>query len=206
MKSKDIDWKVLRGALITLTVSLLLAGGVVGSSYYFQENMKKEYRRHDAQFKSISGRYLAIDEEERLIKKYFPVFVELYNRGVIGREQRLHWIETMRKAGEEINLPMLNYQIKSQSEYIPGFQVTLGKYKLYSSTVSLSMQLSHEGDLFMLLEELSERANGIYNVSRCKMRSDSEIVTNIPNAANITVECDLQWFTIKLADGTEIKV
>jgi hypothetical protein len=26
------------------------------------------------------------------------------------------------------------------------------------------------------------------------------------HASNITTRCDLSWFTIKLADGTEIKV
>lgn len=206
MKREDIDWKVLRGALSVFVISIVLTSALVGGSIYFRDEMKKDFRRHNAQFKSISQRYLAIDEEEKLIKKYYPVFLELYNKGVIGREKRLNWIEVLRKAGQEIKLSGLNYQIKSQNNYTPNYSLVLGRYNLFSSTMSLKIQLLHEGDLFDLLDALNEKADGRYSVSKCSFAGTAKIVTNESGAVNINADCDLQWFTIKLANGAELQI
>ncbi|MFQ5500608.1 MAG: hypothetical protein ACE5FH_13165, partial [Candidatus Zixiibacteriota bacterium] len=105
MKRNDIDWQCLRGALIALIITLVLSSGLVVSSSYFRDRMQREYARSNAQFQSISNKYLSVDEEQKLIKQFFPRFVELYNSGIIGNEQRLNWIEVLRASGEEIKLP-----------------------------------------------------------------------------------------------------
>lgn len=206
MNNKYIDWSIIRGSLFGLIVSLLMGGLLVGSSFYFKEKMKKEDDRNNAAFQSISQKYLAVDEEEKLIKKYYPRFVQLYNQGVIGKEHRLNWIEVLRSAGEAIMLPSLSYEIKSQNIYTPAFSVNLGRYQIFSSEMSLEMQLLHEGDLFSLLKSLDKNAKGRYSISRCSMNNRLSGMTDDIFAANISVKCDVMWFTIKLADGTELQV
>ena len=206
MNNKHIDWSIIRGSLIGLIISLLLGGLLIGSSFYFKEQMKKEYVRNNAGFQSISQRYLAVDEEEKLIRKFYPSFIKLYNQGVIGKEHRLNWIEVLRSAGEAIMLPSLSYEIKSQNIYTPAFSVNLGRYRIFSSEMTLDMQLLHEGDLFSLLESLDKNAKGLYSMSRCSMDNRLPGITEAISAANIGVKCDVIWFTIKLADGTKIQV
>ncbi len=206
MNNKHIDWSIIRGSLIGLIISLLLGGLLIGSSFYFKEQMKKEYVRNNAGFQSISQRYLAVDEEEKLIRKFYPSFIKLYNQGVIGKEHRLNWIEVLRSAGEAIMLPSLSYEIKSQNIYTPAFSVNLGRYRIFSSEMTLDMQLLHEGDLFSLLESLDKNAKGLYSMSRCSMDNRLPGITEAISAANIGVKCDVIWFTIKLADGTELQV
>ncbi|MCZ6526602.1 MAG: hypothetical protein O6928_08660 [Gammaproteobacteria bacterium] len=206
MNNKHIDWSVMRTSSSILIISLLLGGLLIGSSFYFKEQMKKEYVRNNAGFQSISQRYLAVDEEEKLIKKYYPSFIKLYNQGVIGKEHRLNWIEVLRSAGEAIMLPSLSYEIKSQNIYTPAFSVNLGRYQIFSSEMSLDMQLLHEGDLFSLLKSLDENAKGHYSISRCSMDKRLSGIIDDISAANIGVKCDVIWFTIKLADGTELQV
>lgn len=201
-----MDWSIMRGCLTILITSLLLGGLLISSSFYFKEQMKKEYVRNNAGFQSISQRYLAVDEEEKLIKKYYPRFIKLYNQGVIGKEHRLNWIEVLRSAGEAIMLPSLSYEIKSQNIYTPAFSVNLGRYQIFSSEMSLDMQLLHEGDLFSLLESLDKNAKGLYSMSRCSMDNKLSGTTDAISAANISVKCDVIWFTIKLADGTKLQV
>ena len=205
MKLEHIDWKVLRGAIIILTLCALVGGSLIGGSYYFQKKMNEEFRRNNSQFKSISGRYLAVDEEEKLIKKYYPEFVRLYEGGIIGREERLNWIEVLRKAGDKIKIPALSYQVDSQKVYKPDFKIRLDKYKLYASEMSLNMQLLHEGDLFNLLNILTEKAKGTYRIRSCQMTS-SEIIMDKPEAGNINMQCQLEWFTLNLANGKEIQI
>ena len=206
MKREDIDWSILVGALVTLGVSLVASALIVGGSFYFEKKMELEFNRNNAAFQDISRRYLSVDEEEKLIKKFYPRFVELYNDGVIGREQRLNWLEMLRAVGEHKRLPGLNYEIKSQSVYSPQFPAVLGRYQLYSSDMSLNMQLLHEVDLLDVLEFMDKNAQGLYSVSECRFSRAGQEITMNAHIGNIVTRCDLNWFTIKLADGTEIKV
>jgi len=206
MKLENIDWSIIRGSLISLIISLIVSGGLVGGSYLFAQKMNKEYLRNNAQFKAISLRYLAIDEEEGLISDYYPQFVKLYEKGVIGKERRLDWIEILRDAGNEIKVHTLNFKIDSQNIYVPEYAINLGHFKLYSSKMSLDMQLLHEGDLFNFFQYLDEGANGIYGVSSCNFTGKSVEISDDPTVANIEAKCDLDWYTIKLANGKEMQI
>jgi hypothetical protein len=206
MHHKDIDWSVIRGALIGLVLSILISATLVMASFYFKEAMNREYNSNNASFMNISRRYLAIDEEERQIKTYLPEFIALYKKGIIGEEQRLNWIEAMKTSEAAVKLPAITYTINSQRSYAPAFPVDLGRFQVYASEMTMHLSLLHEGDLLALLDGMNEKANGIYSVDECKFSKTGDIILDNPKAANVTVECNVDWYTIKLADGTEIKV
>jgi hypothetical protein len=206
MKHEDIDWSVLRGALLTFSACLLVSAGIVYGSHYFENKMNVQYRRYNGEFQTISRRYLSVDEEERIIKRFYPRFVALHNEGVIGREQRLNWLEVLRASGEELKLPGLTYEIASQSVYTPQFTVSLGRFQLFSSQMTLNMQLLHEEDLLRLLDFIDARAQGLFSVSECQLSRSAQGINMTPKAGNITGRCTLHWFSIKLSDGTEIEV
>ena len=206
MKREDIDWSVIKGTLYGLVVSLVIASSLVGGSYYFEKEMGMDYTRNNTIFRSISQRYLAVDEEEKLIQTYYPKFLELYAAGVIGREQRLDWIEVLRSAGEELKIPSLSYEIQSQKIFIPSYGVDTGKYQIYMSNMKLNIRLSHEGELFRLFELLDRKAKGRYSISSCQLNNTAKFVMDNPLSANVTAECNLEWYTVKLSDGRDIEV
>ena len=206
MNRKDIDWSIIRGAMISLLLSIIVSSSLVVGSFYFKEAMNREFNMNNALFMNISQRYLAIDEEEKAIKTYMPEFIDLYNKGVIGQEQRLNWLEMLRESESSIRLPALAYTINSQRPYAPAFPVDLGKFQLYASEMSLQLSLLHEGDLLNFLKLMDQKASGMFTVNNCKFSKSGDIVMDNPKAANITVDCNLDWYTIRLADGTEIKV
>jgi len=205
MNLDDIDWTILRVALITFFMCLLGSSAVIGGSWYFKQEMLKNYKRSQAQFQGISRQYLAIDEEERLIKKYNPLFLTLFDRGVLGEEHRLDWIETIRATGESIKLPALRYKINSQNIYTPEYTLNTGNYLVYSSEMVLNLDLLHEGDIFRVLRDLDNKALGSYSVSGCKFLRISDEVKEDHTKANMSADCNLQWFTIKNSDGGDIK-
>jgi len=207
MQPKFIDWQQMRGTVIFLVLAMLFCGSIIGGSLYFKKQMDKEFLRNNAVFQNNSKRYLAVDEEEKTIREYYPKFIHLYNYGEIGQERRLDWIETLRRVGVDIKLPSLSYSIESQKAFVPNFVMNMGRYRLFKSDMSLKIQLLHEGDLFNLLTELERSAKGLYRVSNCKLSNNAKgKLTDDPDAANVSADCLLEWFTLKLADGTEIKV
>jgi len=201
-----IDWKLLRGSIIVLVLSLSVSASLAYAANYFQQQMLREFNTANAAFRSISTRYLTVDEEEKLVRSYLPRFVQLYQNGIIGNEQRLNWVEVIRATGDEYGIPALSYQIESQQVYTPGYPLNLGRYSLHSSKMLLNMQLLHEGDLFRIFEKLDENAKGSFTLTSCSVNQSVQSITDSPNAGNISVRCELQWFTIRLADGSQIEV
>jgi hypothetical protein len=207
MKAENkLDWSVLQGSAITFVVSIAISAALIGSTWYYKDKMHREYQMQKSRFQSISNQYLAVDQEEKLIRDYYPKFVELYNRGIIGQERRLTWIETLNNAEDQIKLPSITYDIASQNKYVPDYSLNIGNFQIYSSPMKLNMNLLHEGDLKKLLDALSTNAPGIYNVSNCKLRPSGQIILDDAKKGNVTAECELKWFNIKKSDGSEIKL
>jgi len=207
MKAENkLDWSVLQGSVITFVVCIAISATLVGTRWYYKEKMHREYQMQKSRFQSISNQYLAVDQEEKLIRDFYPKFVELYNKGIIGQERRLTWIETLNNAEDRIKLPSITYDIASQTKYTPDYSLNTGNFQIYTSPMKLNMNLLHEGDLKKMLDTLSTNAPGIYNVSNCKLRPSGQIILDNASKGNITAECELKWFNIKKSDGSEIKL
>jgi len=204
MNRRDIDWKVIQGAMTVFLASLVISISLVVTTWYFKTDMVALYERSKRNFQAISSKYLAIDEEERLIKEYYPRFIMLYNRGILGPERRLNWVETLKESGDKIQLPELRYIINSQTEYESDFAINSGGFRIFSSNMNLEVDLLHEGDLARLLDDLDTHALGLYKLSRCKLKRQSEEVKEDLQKPNIRADCELIWFNIKNTDGTVI--
>lgn len=199
-KPDKIDWRVQRGALMVLGLSLAVSGAMLGGSYYFSAIMDQELRQAQREFNSISARYLALDSDERIIREQYPLFVELYHQGIIGHELRLSWIEVLNQASHDIGLPGLTYQISSQAPYAPDFSVARGGYDIYASTMELHLEMAHEGDLQALFARLDRDALGLYSVSACSfVRVGSPDTPLDPANPRIFADCELIWFNINRA-------
>ena len=205
-ENKGIDWSILKKSITFLSICLIIASTLSVGSYYFSSKLEKEYNNNKRIFQSISRKYLDVDQEEKLLIDYYPKFIKLYEKGVIGREKRLNWLETLRQAGEKVNLPSLAYSISSQQEYTPEYNINYNGYSLYRSSMKLTLGLLHEGDLFKLIEYINRTANGSSTLSECTFRMNGEKVVYNKNHANISASCLLYWITIDLSDGREIKI
>lgn len=198
VKPGEIDWSVLRGSVALLLVSLLVSGGVLGGSYYFWAKMDKEYRKQNSKLLNIRHRYQTIDDEERIIQTYLPRYRGLEERGVIGREQRLNWIEKLREVSQDLKLPSVQYSIDTQTPFKPDFPVQeMADFRIYTSRMTLKLGLLHEEDLPRLLAELDEAANGVYSVSKCVIRRNGATFGRNPTKANLTADCELEWLTVR---------
>jgi hypothetical protein len=196
MAKAKTDWGFLRGALGVFAICVLISAGLIAGSLYFRASMESDFKRHQAAFQTASRRYLSVDEEERMIREHYPQFVEWYNRGVLGRENRLNWLEVIRYAGQHIRMPELRYQIESQAPYSPPFPVQAAGYNIHASIMKLEMGLLHEYDLASMLDELNRRAAGLYSVDRCLLTRTQKQIGSDASQKNINAACELRWLTI----------
>jgi hypothetical protein len=206
MASNRVDWSILRSTLVVFVVALAVASGMVSASFYFRQNMEREYQANHAEFREASLKYLAVDDEERIIAQFLPEFQRLYDHGLLGRERRLSWLETLRRAGDANGLPQLVYKLDAQRIATPDFGITLGDYQLYASAMTLNLGLLHEGDLLQLLQTLDREALGQYSVKSCWLKRTSEKIDTASYAANLSADCTLDWWTINLGGERGLKL
>ena len=206
MKPEYMDWSYLRSTVTTFACAAALSTSLLVGSAYFESRMEQEYRHSSDRLSALSRRYLAVDEEEDVIKDLLPQFMDLHKTGLLGKEHRLNWIEVLQDAGNRLQLPSLTYEIRAQKAHNPDILVPAGRYKIFVSEMTLNMQLLHEGDLFALLDLLNEQAKGLYTVSGCELIRNFVELTDNPGAGNVTATCVLEWFSVRPTSGPEIKV
>ena len=208
MRAAEIDWRYIRGPLIFLVTTLVIGGAVLIASFNFVDSREREYQRERSRLLANRNRYHTLDEEERIIEAYLPRYQELEGSGLIGRERRLNWIETLRDSATTIGLPELRYTIDAQEPVLePGERNTdRPKVRVYSSKMRLELGLLHEGDLFDLLERLRTGSTGMYIVNRCELRKPNDELDMSGLRSNVAARCELDWLTVrpppKLEDRT----
>lgn len=201
MKAADIEWTMLRGALIGLTIAVVVSVAMIAASYHFWESAHRDLKRAESTLQSSRARYRTVDEQEAMIRDYYPVFQKLEQEGIIGGEHRLDWIETLRRADENLKLPGLTYSISTQEPYQAEYGLAGGVYQPFSSDMSLTLGLLHGEDLFSLLDDLDVNADGLYSVDSCSILRRADKVGS-PREAHLSSTCKLRWFTIrKPGDG-----
>jgi len=204
MKREFLDWTILRLPIIIFSMALLLGIVIVTGGHYYLEAMEREFSRNQADFRSISNQYLQVDEEEALIRQYYPEFMELYKQGLVGKERRLDWVETLQAVSEVLQIPSLRYEISSQARVPGDLPIDTGSFHIYQSTMNVSMDMLHEADLTRFLGRVDRSANGLYSVSSCSLSRKNRQIDVVSEQVNVSADCNLYWYSIKPADGSEI--
>lgn len=205
MKLENIDWSVLRGALITFLTVGIIAVAVAVAGYFFYQSMYQDYRSAQSQFNRVSDRYLKVDEEEALIKKYYPAFKTLYEQGIIGSERRLDWLESLQQVTDSLEIPGLRYEIGSRQMGQVEWPIETGAFELYSSNMKVNLDMLHELDLLRLLDRMERLNTGFFSVSDCDMKRSRSIDTTA-SEPNVSASCNIKWYSLALNNGEELEL
>lgn len=201
MSPSEVDWAVLRRPIVVLVISVAVTAALVAGAHYYSSGVTSSHLGESRRLASARTRYLTLDDEKRLIEEFYPQFEELVRQGLVGEEQRLDWIESLRQVAERLKLPSLRYEIGSQREHDPDFPVESGRFAVFASEMVLDIGLLHEEDLPRFLDALAERAAGTFTVTSCRMQPahPGEFQTD-PTKPNLNAQCRLRWFVVKLRE------
>ncbi|MCA1853725.1 MAG: hypothetical protein LC647_15435 [Beggiatoa sp.] len=206
MRLADIEWGMIRGALGALVLAAAIGATLYTAATRFRDAMQVKYSESQEQLQSVTGKYLAMDQEDMIIKEQYPRFVELLKKGVIGTEQRLNWIEVLKQTAAITKIPRLRYEIAAREPFTPDFGLATSPYQVQVSKMKLDLGLLHENDLSTVLAALDGKADGIYSIRDCIFRRSAERVEPRLDQENLKSACELLWFTIRLANGNDIKL
>lgn len=204
MKREYLDWSLLRLPIIIFSMTLLVAVAIVAGSHYYLKAVEQEFSRNQAHFRSISSQYLQVDEEEELIRQYYPAFIDLYKQGLVGKEKRLDWLEALQAVSDVLKIPSLRYEIASQERVPDALPIDAGGFHIYQSTMNINLDMLHEADLIRFLKRIDRAAKGLFSVSSCNLNRKNRQIAIEAGQVNVSADCNLDWYSIKSADGSEI--
>jgi hypothetical protein len=147
--------------LLALGAACLFAGG-----YHLDEaTMARDATRLSRV--AAQERVLRVAEEEREIRDDLVYYEQMRQRGIVGEQSRLDWIESIAKIKNDRKLFEIRYNFEAQKPLdYPGL-IPAGAADLVVSRLKLDMMLLHEGDLLNFLADLQAGIRAHVSVRNC---------------------------------------
>lgn len=137
---------------------------------------------------------------DKIIDEYEIRYLDLVKKNIVDEENRLNWLETIQATANAKGMPSVKYNISSQQlvKDKTGQHSAQG-LKVYRSSMTLDMKMAHEGDLFVMLNTLKEKAQGLFTVDRCNIERFAKSAGS--SGENMRAYCELGWYTFKSAEN-----
>lgn len=199
-----IEWRLLRMPLIILVICVVLAAAMLFGAQRYKVETESEYLRSRVRLDGMADLYRTAENDRSLYSQYVVRFEDLKQRGVIGVEPRLSWVEALERVNQDLRLPVLRYEIRPQRPLqfeAPRFDSQV--LRAYRSTMTIDAGLLHEGDLVVLLGELRRLTNGRFEVRDCRLELTSPVRGIALNARspNLLANCTLDWYTLQIEEA-----
>lgn len=178
------------GAVAVLVVTVHLADGWLAERERAFDRARRDLSQAARQYRNAS-------DDQAVYREYATRFREMRERGWIGEERRLTWIEALRSINEDLKLPVLRYEIgrrvPARLEAMPGGD----RLQLFRTPVRLEIGALHEYDVVELLRRFDADGAGLPALSHCRFERNGPVRLD-PRAANVRADCALDWYALEL--------
>ena len=202
MKWTMADWRFLRLPLLTLLSTLLLGAALVFLTNQGVKHSRGVLKQQQDGLQQARNQLHKSGDEKARILRYRDAFIALQQRGVVGEEQRINWVDALRAASLQLKMFGVNYQIEAQQSYQSPAVTDAGPYRLNQSVMKINMGLLHEEDLPRFLKTLDALDAGFFIVKECDMqRQGSARSESIGLQPHLNADCSLAWLTMSEGKG-----
>ncbi|SDA74195.1 MULTISPECIES: hypothetical protein [unclassified Janthinobacterium] len=185
---------LIRRALLCFALTLLASLILLSLSAAYRERAAQqfEFARHARA--AAASLFNHAEAEKGEIRLYEPQFLALRQRGLIGEENRLAWIDAIRLSQEQRKLLPIGYEISAQQTLQVPTPMAMGQYQLRGSRMQLHLDLLHELDLLNLLDDL--RQAGYFAVQECTLKRNGAGGPPAGATSALSADCSLLWLTL----------
>ena len=195
MKFERTDLAPLRSPIAALIVSLVLSVLLINYSGEKRSTNAQRMLEVSAQADASKKRYQDSDLEKEIITQYLPQYRELEQRGFIGSENRINWIDALRIADQQVGNFGVQYQLSAQGPYKGVLSNDPIASRLRRSTMDIRFSVVHEGQFLAFLEALENQHAGMYALRFCSLQPVHRDPPQ-PRARNLSARCEIDWLTL----------
>lgn len=208
MNFSNQDFKKIQWALLLLIASLLIVSATVWIVFAQQKTAIQTHNSVIAAENEMAANLRRAHNEEQELRDKITRYEALRQRGIVGMEQRLDWIDLINQIKTARRIPKLEYdfspQRKLDATFLPEGTET-NDMSFMSSQMHLRLSLLHEGELLGFLDDLRTAAPAVIQVRACNLaRSmpDQTFAEQRGIRPQLIAECTLEWITLKPRTGS----
>ncbi|HPP48229.1 MAG TPA: hypothetical protein PLF25_12110 [Accumulibacter sp.] len=191
MKFESNDFTKIRYSALMAATMILIGSLTVHYAIDTRRQAQRTQANNDKLLAEADARLKQVSNEESEVKQKIMIFNQLQERGVVGEEQRLEWIELLKDIRVRRRLLDLEYEIAPQRLFEAN---TANEYSFFASTMRLQVKLLHEEDLERLLSDLRSQAKALIMVKNCTV---SRLPAVSDEHANLLAVCEIDWITLR---------
>ena len=195
MALPDLDLSSLRrGALVPVVA--LLAGLILwGTTTAYRSRVEHALAAEQQSLASLEQERRDLTSRRDAQRQFAATYQRLADEGLIGRDQRLQWVQALRDRATTLGLPYVRYSTGPERPFEAPWLVPGMSAPVMSSTMEVQVGLVHELDLFRLLDKLRS-SPGLFHVRTCTLERMAREALPEPDKANLSGTCQLDWFSI----------
>ena len=192
-----VDWLYLRRPLIMLGAAILMAAALIFAGYHYETAQQEAYDQAVGELRITHKRYSNLVRDLELIEQYRNLYNEYKASGLVGKERRLSWVESLQSTNQVLRLPTLTYNLQPQENFKRPDLKVKRDVVVKSSPMELSIGMLHEEDLFALLEVLRQSIRSLFTVDSCSISRRTGIDRSLDTKKpNLRTRCTIRWVTI----------
>jgi hypothetical protein len=192
------DFARIRWGLGFLLVAAVVGFFITTTAQRLVEKAEASQRQLQAQQRDIRARLARAPEEEKELRSKIILYQQLLDRGIIGQEERLNWVEQIARNKAARRLLDFQYEIAPQKALgdaiLPG-GAQAGSFEFVASTMALQMPLLHENDLLGFIADLRRSVPAHLMVRDCTI--DRVLSGGDRAAAQLRAICSIDWVTVR---------
>lgn len=189
--------KVIKGHALILLATALLSAAALWTSNAYKSARETRLLQARSELSATRENYRQAVDAGDIMKTSQQQYRQLQQRGFVGDEPRLLWIESLRSTGHAHHLYSLQYNLHQRHALQLADFENAEHYQLYVSQMQLNLELAHEVDLIRYFADLDRDRPGVYQLRGCTLSTlftNGDISLDKPN---IKASCDMAWYTVK---------
>ena len=190
----------LRRLRLPLVIAVVLASIGVALVLASENSLSKEQQLKEAAVaarKAAQDRVSKVSEEEREISENLVHYQKLVERGIVGQERRLDWVDAITAIKNTRRLFEIRYEIEAQRALdYPGLGAK-GPAGFMLSRMKLTMQLLHEEDLLNFLADLNAAGNSYISVRSCSVSRNDPGAPSRTLTPRLRANCVVDLITLR---------
>jgi hypothetical protein len=196
------DISALRRPLLALALVIGAVAAGVSLAERSLKNIRSTLAQARTELAEAQKRVQRSGEERDTIQRYLGPYAELAQRGVLGEEQRLAWVDALRSANAETELYGIDYEVGVRQPYAYPTEAGADGLSAQQSVMKLKFGLLYEQDLLDFFSALARQQVGTFAVNQCVLKRLLDENARPANTPTLRAECDLAWITIPAEAGS----
>jgi len=181
-----------------VAVALIAAGAAaVAATSQLLTATQAEQQAARLQRAAEQNQLVQVTDEAREIRERLVDYQRLVDRGVVGEERRVDWVDRINAIKAARKLPEVKYSIGPQRPAAyPGITGG-GEVEFLASPMQLDLALLHEEDLFRVIGDLRRDLSALVVVKACNVERTGETAKARGLAPRLRAHCELDLVTIR---------